>query len=198
MQTTTLSRTTTAAVTGGIAWVALALTLGVSGVLVAARPPAPQILILSLTAAAIWITSRGALRELVNTIPLRALVGAHAVRFVGIVFLALSAQGVLSPAFATPAGWGDIAVAVSALGLVALGTPTTRMRRGLYLGWNVFATLDLMVAVGSATLVALSGDVPGLAPLLRAPLVLVPTVLVPLLFASHVIIFRRLRQSNVT
>ena len=198
MQTTTLSRATTAAVTGGIAWVALALTLGVSGVLVAARPPAPQILILSLTAAAIWITSRGALRELVNTIPLRALVGAHAVRFVGIVFLALSAQGVLSPAFATPAGWGDIAVAVSALGLVALGPPTTRMRRGLYLGWNVFATLDLMVAVGSATLVALSGDAPGLAPLLRAPLVLVPTVLVPLLFASHVIIFRRLRQSNVT
>ena len=198
MQTTTLSRATTAAVTGGIAWVALALTLGVSGVLVAARPPAPQILILSITAAAIWITSRGALRELVNTIPLRALVAVHAVRFVGIVFLALSAQGALSPAFATPAGWGDIAVAVSALGLVAMGTPTTRMRRGLYLGWNVFATLDLMVAVGSATLVALSGDVPGLAPLLRAPLVLVPTVLVPLLFASHVIIFRRLRQSNVT
>ena len=198
MQTTATSRATTAAVTGGIAWIALALTLGVSGVLVGARPPAPQILILSLTAAAIWITSRGALRELVNTIPLRALVAVHAVRFVGIVFLALSAQGVLSPAFATPAGWGDIAVAVSALGLVALGTPTTRMRRGLYLGWNVFATLDLMVAVGSATLVALSGDVPGLAPLLRAPLVLVPTVLVPLLFASHVIIFRRLRQSNVT
>ena len=197
MQTTATSRATTAAVTGGIAWIALALTLGVSGVLVGARPPAPQILILSLTAAAIWITSRGALRELVNTIPLRALVAVHAVRFVGIVFLALSAQGVLSPAFATPAGWGDIAVAVSAL-LVALGTPTTRMRRGLYLGWNVFATLDLMVAVGSATLVALSGDVPGLAPLLRAPLVLVPTVLVPLLFASHVIIFRRLRQSNVT
>ena len=198
MQTTATSRATTAAVTGGIAWIALALTLGVSGVLVGARPPAPQILILSLTAAAIWITSRGALRELVNTIPLRALVAVHAVRFVGIVFLALSAQGALSPAFATPAGWGDIAVAVSALGLVAMGTPTTRMRRGLYLGWNVFATLDLMVAVGSATLVALSGDVPGLAPLLRAPLVLVPTVLVPLLFASHVIIFRRLRQSNVT
>lgn len=198
MQTTTLSRTTTAAVTGGIAWIAVALILGVSGVLIAARPPAPQILILSLVAAAIWITSRGALRDLVNAIPIRALVAVHAVRFVGIVFLALSAQGALSPVFATPAGWGDIAVAVSALGIVALGTPTTRLRRGLYLGWNVFATLDLMVAVGSATMVALSGDVPGVAPLLSAPLVLVPMVLVPLLFASHVIIFRRLRQSNVT
>jgi hypothetical protein len=198
MQTTTTTRATTAAVTGGIAWIAVALNLGVSGVLVTARPPAPQILILTLIAAAIWVTSRSALRDLVNAIPIRALVAVHAVRFVGIVFLALSAQGALSPVFATPAGWGDIAVAASALGLVALGGPTTPARRRLYLGWNVFAALDLVVAVGSATLVALSGDVLGVAPLLRAPLVLVPTFLVPLLFASHVIIFRRLRQSKVT
>ena len=198
MQTTSTSRTATAAVTGGIAWIALALTLGVSGVLVTSRPPAPQILILSLTAAAIWITSRGELRTLVDAIPIRALVAMHTVRFIGFVFLAMSAQGALSPTFANPAGWGDVAVAASALGLVALGAPATRLRRGLYLSWNAFATLDLVVAVGSATLVALSGDVLGIAPLLRAPMVLVPTFLVPLLFASHVIIFRRLRQSNVT
>ena len=198
MQTTTTSRATTVAVTGGIAWIAFALTLGVSGVLVTAPPPTPQILILSLVAAAIWITSRGALRDVVNAIPIRALVALHAVRFIGIVFLVMSARGALSPVFANPAGWGDIAAATAALGLVALGIPTTRLRRVLYLGWNVFATLDLIVAVGSATLVALSGNALGIAPLLRAPLILVPTFLVPVLFASHVIIFRRLRQSNVT
>ena len=198
MQTTITARATTAAATGGIAWIAVALTLGASGALVAVPPPAPQILILSLTAAAIWITSRSALRTFVDTIPIRALVAMHAVRFIGFAFLALSAQGALSPVFANPAGWGDVAVAASALGLVALVAPTTPAGRRVYLGWNVFATLDLVVAVASATMVALSGEVPGVAPLLRAPMVLVPLFVVPLLFASHVIIFRRLRQSNVT
>src|SRR5688572_10954123 len=114
MQTTTTNRTAATAATaatGGIAWIGAALALGASGVLVTARPSAPQILILSLTAAAIWITSRSALRTLVDTIPIRALVAVHAVRFIGFAFLALSAQGALSPAFANPAGWGDVAVA---------------------------------------------------------------------------------------
>jgi hypothetical protein len=198
MQTATTNRTAVNAATGGIAWIAAALTLGVSGVLVAARPPAPQILILSLTAAAIWITSRSSLRTLVDTIPIRALVAMHAVRFIGFAFLALSAQGALSPAFANPAGWGDVAVAASSLGLIAFVQPTTPAGRRIYLGWNVFATLDLIVAVASATMVALSGEAPGVAALLRAPMVLVPLFVVPLLFASHVIIFRRLRQSKVT
>jgi hypothetical protein len=186
-----------AAVTGGIAWIAISLAVGASGVLVGVRPPAPQVIIVALTAATIWITSRGALRSLVDAIPTRALVAVHAVRFVGFVFLAMSAAGALSPLFATRAGWGDIAAAAGAIGLVASGLPTTRLRRGIYQAWNAFAILDLAVAVGTATLVGWRGDVPGITPLLVAPLVLVPTFLVPVLFASHVIIFRRLRLISV-
>ena len=191
---TALKTPAAAAVTGSVAWIATALALGISGVLVTARAPAPQLLILALTAATIWMTSRGQLRALVDAIPTRALVAFHALRLGGVIFLVVSAAGTLSPVFATNAGWGDIAAAAGAIALAASFAPDTRMRRGLYLGWNVFATLDLLVAVGTATLVALRGDVPGIAPLFTAPLILVPTFLVPLLLASHIIIFRRLRR----
>ena len=187
-----------AAVGGGIIWIAIALALGASGVLVNVPPPGPQLLILALTIASIWMLSRGALHERIDAIPINSLVAFHAVRFVGAVFLILSAQGTISPLFATRAGWGDIAAATMALGLVATGSPTTPARRRLYLGWNVFATLDLIVAVATATFVTLRGDVPGVEPVLRAPLVLVPMFFVPLLLAIHVVIFRRLLRPEAS
>lgn len=185
-----------AAVTGGIAWIAVALILGVTGTLAAVPTPGPQVLILALTVATIWATSRSALRSFVDAIPIRGLVAIHAGRFVGAVFLAMSAQGTLSPLFATRAGWGDIAAAAGALAVLSIGAPTTKARKRLYLGWNVFAVLDLVVAVMTATFVALRGDSPGVAALFSAPLILVPTFYVPILFASHVLIFRRLRHST--
>ena len=185
-----------AAVTGGIAWVTIALILGVTGILAAVPTPGPQLLILALTGATIWVTSRGALRSFVESIPTRGLVAIHAGRFVGAVFLAMSAQGTLSPLFATRAGWGDIAAAAGALAILSIGAPTTKTRRALYFGWNVFAMLDLLVAVGTASFVALRGDSPGIAALFSAPMILVPTFFVPILFASHVLIFHRLRRST--
>ena len=184
-----------AAVTGGIAWISIALILGVTGILAAVPTPGPQLLILALTGATIWVTSRGALRSFVDSIPIRGLVAIHVGRFVGAVFLAMSAQGTLSPLFATRAGWGDIAAAAGALAVLSIGAPTTKMRKRFYLSWNVFAVLDLVVAVMTASLVALRGDNPGIAALFSAPLILVPTFFVPILFASHVLIFRRLRDS---
>ena len=191
---TALRTPAAAVITGGIAWITIALALGISGVLVTARAPGPQVLILALTAATIWITSRGGLRDVVDAIPIRALVAFHALRLGGVAFLAVSAAGTLSPVFATNAGWGDIAAGAGAIALAASFAPDTPIRRRVYLGWNILATLDLLVAVGTATLVALRGDVPGIAPLFTAPLILVPTFMVPLLMATHIIIFRRLRR----
>ena len=62
--------------------------------------------------------------------------------------------------------------------------------------WNAFGVLDLLVAVGTAAIVVQRGDAPGMQPLARLPLILVPIFAVPLLFAAHVAIFRRLRDTR--
>lgn len=182
-----------AAIIGGVLWLAAALLLGATGVLAVLPPPGPQIIILALTLAAIVVsTGVPGVRAWVDSIPMRQLVGIHAVRFIGAVFLVLSARGELSPIFAARAGWGDIIAAAGAVALVLSGLPRTTLRRWAYLAWNTFGVLDLVVAVGTATIVVFRADIPGMDPITRLPLVLVPTLLVPLLFASHVAVYRRL------
>jgi len=180
------------AIIGTLVWLAAATAIGLTGVLGGLRF-GPQLLALTLTVAAVFVSSRVAtVRESVDAVPLKALIGIHAVRFIGIAFLILGARGALSPLFAERAGWGDITTATLAVGLLLIGLATTVPRRVL-LAWNVLGMVDLIVAVGTATFVIVRGDVPGMEPLLGLPLVLVPIFAVPLLFATHVALFRRLR-----
>ena len=178
---------------GTLIWLALAVAVGASGRLATLAPPGPQLVILALAVSAVVIGTRvKSVRSWVDAIPLRLMVGMHAVLFVGIAFLVLGARGALSPLFAARAGWGDIAAAALALALAGAVSPMTRGGRAAYLAWNVFGVLDLALAVGTASWVAVHGLEPGMQPILRLPLSLVPTFLVPILFASHVFIFRRL------
>ena len=177
---------------GTLVWLAAATAVGLTGVLGGLRF-GPQLLALALTVAAVFVSSRVAVvRQSVDAVPLQALVGIHAARFIGIAFLVLGARGDLSPLFAERAGWGDITTATVAVGLLLIGLATTVPRRVLF-AWNVFGMIDLIVAVGTATFVVVRGDVPGMEPLLGLPLILVPIFAVPLLFATHVALFRRLR-----
>lgn len=176
-----------------VLWAGLAMAAGATGAFTLLKPPAPQLVILGLTLAAIFAATRVAsVRSVVDTFSLRALISIHVVRFVGAVFLLLSARGALSPLFATRAGWGDIVAAAAAVVLLAFGPPTTRGWRVAILVWNTFGVLDLVVAVSTATIVVFRGDVPGMEPLFRVPLILVPTFFVPLLLAGHVLIYGRL------
>ena len=182
-------------VIGGVLWLAAALALGATGLFAILPPPGPQLIILALTIAAIVAsTSISGVRAWVDSIPLSRLVGIHAVRFVGAVFLVLAASGSMSPIFAARAGWGDLIAAAGAVVLVLSGSPRTSTHRWAYLAWNTFGVLDLVLAVVTATIVVFRGDIPGMDPITRLPLVLVPTFLVPLLFASHVAIYRRLMR----
>src|SRR5213593_637056 len=175
------------------AWVVLALLGGATGFFVRLPFPGPQLIILALLAGTlVAASSMPALRAWIDALPLRALVGINAVRFVGITFLVLAARGEIAPVFAARAGWGDIATAVLALVLVAAGEPRTALGRGLTHAWNAFGLLDLVVAVGTATVVTIRGTTPGIAAVLSLPLVVVPTFFVPILLANHVVIFRRL------
>jgi hypothetical protein len=146
-----------------------------------------------LTIVAVLVTNRvAAVRQSVDAIPTRTLVGVHIVRYIGFVFLALTAAGRLSPAFGSRAGWGDIVVATLALVLVLIGAAAGSAPRWALLTWNTLGMLDLLAAVGTAALVIARGDAPGMEPLLRLPLIGVPLVAVPLLLATHVALFRRL------
>ncbi|HEU4996956.1 MAG TPA: hypothetical protein VFT29_19195 [Gemmatimonadaceae bacterium] len=176
-----------------VLWAGLAIAAGATGAFSQLKPPAPQLVILGLTLAAILAATRvPSVRSLVDTFSLRALISIHIVRFVGAVFLLLGARGALSPLFATRAGWGDIVAAAAAVALLAFGPPTTRGWRAATLAWNTFGVLDLVVAVTTATVIVFRGDVPGMEPLFRVPLILVPTFFVPLLLAGHVLIYGRL------
>jgi hypothetical protein len=177
-----------AAAAAAVIWLVLAVIAAASGFLVRLPFPGAQVIILSLVAitlAAAFASS--GLRSWIDSIPLRVLVGVNAIRFVGIAFLVVAAQGQLNPVFAGRAGWGDIAVATAALILAWAGTP-----RLLTLLWNSLGVLDLVVAVGTATAVTVSGTTPGVTALLTLPLSLIPTFFVPLFLANHVFIFRRL------
>ena len=177
---------------GTAVWLIGATAIGLTGVLSTMRF-GPQLVALALTILAVYVSSRVTpVRESVDALPLQALVGIHATRFIGIVFLLLGERSEISPLFAQRAGWGDITTAAIAVVLLLIGLATT-VPRGALLAWNVFGMLDLIVAVGTATFVVVRGDVPGMEPLLRLPLILVPIFAVPLLFATHVAIFRRLR-----
>lgn len=174
-------------------WLGLAALAGATGLAVRAPFPLPQLAIVALVVLSIIATTRlPGLRAWIDGLPLRALIGIHAVRFVGITFLLLAARGELAQVFADRAGWGDIATAAVAIVLVGLGDPATPGRRALVHVWNLFGFLDLIVAVGTATWVTLQGVTPGVTPVLSLPLSVVPLFFVPVLLAGHVVIFRRL------
>jgi hypothetical protein len=183
------------AVVGAFVWLVLATAVGFTGV-VGAVPAGPQLFALTLTVAAVFVSSRVAsVRQSVDALPIQALVGVHIARFVGIAFLVLGARGEISPLFAERAGWGDTITATIAAVLLLVGLART-IPRGALLAWNVFGIIDLIVAVATAGFVVARGDVPGMDPLLRLPLVLVPIFAVPLLFATHIALFRRLWPST--
>jgi|SRR5450432_553501 hypothetical protein len=180
---------------GGLSiWFVLAIAFGFSGRMVTWQPPLPQVLVITLTAgflAIIFLVPR--FREWAGTVSVRALVGWHLTRFLaGAYFLTLSARGMLSSVFAILAGWGDIAVAIAALGLLLTASAQSKSGRLLYTVWNVLGLLDILFVVVSAARVGLS-DPPSMRAFLQMPLSLLPTFLVPTIIAGHIILFRRLR-----
>lgn len=132
----------------------------------------------------------GAFRALVLGADLRFLTATQAWRAGGLGFLALYAHGVLPGLFAWPAGLGDIAIGVTAPWIMfALIRRPTFVASPLFVAWNLFGILDLIIAVGTGVLS--SGFIAGLAgevttgPMAQLPLVLIPAYFVPLFIMFH-------------
>src|SRR5262249_49725224 len=136
-------------------------------------------------------------REFVSSLDLRVLTAAQTWRVGGVVFLILYQQGALPGVFALPAGWGDIAIGITA------PVVAWRWRRpfpsAAFAVWNVLGALDLVMAVtlgvlASATPVGvLAGDVTTRL-MGQFPLSLIPTFFVPLLLILHLISLIRVGQ----
>jgi hypothetical protein len=104
------------------------------------------------------------------------------------VFLALYKHGLLPGAFAWPAGLGDIAIGVTApwVALALVRRPGFATSR-VFIAWNLFGILDLVLAVGTGGLhsaLASAGEVTT-GPMAELPLVLIPAYLVPLFIMLH-------------
>src|SRR2546422_3026221 len=86
--TMTAPRLPRAAVVAVSAWLALALLAGATGFLARLPFPGPQLIILTLLVATVAAgTAVPALRAWIDALPLRALIGINAFRFIGIAVL---------------------------------------------------------------------------------------------------------------
>src|SRR5436309_9015993 len=163
-------------------WLIAAIAVGASGALQALRPPIPQLIPAGLTIAllAAWRLSY-ALRAWSEAIDLRALIALHVMRFVGGYFLLLCGRGELPCSFALPAGWGDVAVAVTA-SVLLISWKQLGSRSVLLAVWNSLGLLDILFVVVNAARHGMA-DPGSMAAMLRLPLILLPAFLVPLIIA---------------
>ena len=171
-------------------WLLAALVIGASGLLARLPVPPPPIAF-GLTAVvllAIWLSKP--LAHAVRELGARALVAFHVVRVAaGANFLLLAHNGILPREFASMAGYGDIAVGVTAILVCWWCFPlrTPAQYRTLLL-WNAFGLLDILGVLANGLRLFLRDPALG-EPFTRLPLALLPTFIVPLVITSHVLIF---------
>jgi hypothetical protein len=185
-------------VTAGLfAWLAAAIAAGASGVLTLERRALAPASILVLVGVLAFIYSRrGALRQLADSMDLRALILPHVIRApIGAAFLWMWSRGELDTAFAWVGGPGDIFAGVTAIGAALLVPMTTAKRRFAVQAWNVVALADIVLTAGTAFRVLVISDHPEtMSAFLEMPWPLLPFLLVPLVVGSHLLLLRRLRS----
>ena len=150
--------------------------------------PFPQILLatLLLTLLAAYRFAAGFRAWLTGLSSLPFLV-FHLSRFVGFYFLALYERGELPYEFAVLGGWGDIAVAACAFGLLIAYRGGPPIASGWLQLWNVIGLADIVFVVSTAGRLAVA-DPGSMAPILSLPLGLLPTFLVPLILFTHIVL----------
>jgi hypothetical protein len=184
------------------AWVGLASGLGAAGKL-AFSPDIPVPLIGVLFALPLLTVGGLALRSpkvrtALMSIPLPLLIGLNSLRVFGVLFLLLAADGRLSGPFPYFAGLGDMITGAIALPLALSIARSGRVPSGAVWGWNLFGTLDLVVAIALGITSAAGSPLQlihagvGSEAMQYLPYCLVPTVLVPFYLMTHAIVAAQL------
>jgi hypothetical protein len=174
-------------------WLGLACAFGLSGKLERASAPIVALIVWTLTAVGLLASWKvPPIQAWALSVAPRWLVLFHLTRFVGFYFLFLQRRGEMPFAFAVPAGWGDITIAL--LAIFVLIWPDAHNGK-LLLVWNCLGLLDILLVVSAALRIGLK-DQASMHALREWPLSLLPTFVVPLIIASHVLIFVRARASE--
>jgi hypothetical protein len=141
----------------------------------------------------IWFRSSAGFREFALSLDPRVLTIVQSWRIAGFVFVVLYVYGILPGMFANPAGWGDIAIGLTAP-WVAMKLAEPGHRKG-FIAWNALGMLDLVTAVTTGTTSRLVHP-HGLAAdaMTVLPLSIVPTFLVPLFAILHIIVIAQARR----
>lgn len=138
-------------------------------------------------------------QRFILSLDIRTTAFAQIGRIFGGVFLILYAQGVLPGIFALPAGWGDVAIALTAPLVAWMMGSQSRSRLAILLIWNVLGLIDLVTAVSlgiltsQSTLGILAGATTSAA-VVTFPLSLIPTFLVPFYLMLHLIALDQVRR----
>jgi hypothetical protein len=199
--------TTVRAIVAGVLalWLVAVFLLGAAEGFV--RPPGtPPIPILIGAVApvvvflvAYWVWPAFRAYVLSTDLPLGAAIQAW--RAGGLGFLALYAHEKLPGAFAWPAGLGDIAIGVTAPWVaLALVRRPGFATSPVFVAWNLFGILDLVVAISTGGLhsaLASAGEVTT-GPMAQLPLLLIPAYLVPLFVMLHLAALFQARRQAAT
>src|ERR671923_1604007 len=119
------------------------------------------------------------------------LIAVQTYRILGIAFLWGMTQGILDPAFAIPAGVGDILIGVTAIPFAVFLWKGYSWSKYSVVVWSVLGIADLVNAV---TLGVITNPDFSTSTMATFPWILVPTVGVPLALALHGITLYRLRN----
>jgi hypothetical protein len=158
--------------------------LGV-GVAIAALTP--------LVVFLVWFRTSVRFRQFAMSLNPAVLTSVQSWRIVGFIFVLLEAHGLLPAIFAWPAGFGDMAVGMTA-SLVAWKSANSA-HRSAFIRWQMFGIADLVTAVAlGATAGLLRPQGPTTALMTVLPLSLIPTFLVPLFLMLHIICIAQARK----
>lgn len=165
------------------------------------RPPL-AILLAVLTPIGLfllWYAISKPFRDFTLSLDPRTLTMVQSWRIAGFAFLVLYTYSILPGTFALPAGWGDMAIGVTALFVAAkLANPNHRRS---FIAWQVLGIADLVVAVSSGAGTQFlnpaqitPANAITTAPMGMLPLSLIPTFAVPLFLILHIICIAQARR----
>jgi hypothetical protein len=161
------------------------------------QPPLPVGLsvLIPIGVFAVWSAVSKPFRQFLLSLNPRTLTFVQAWRIAGFVFLALYVYRILPGHFALPAGWGDMAVGLTAP-FVAMKLTNPNSPR-TFIAWQLLGITDLVtaVAMGVATPFLYPHGISTSA-MTVLPMSLIPTFAVPLFMILHFICIAKARQWN--